>query len=540
MHDHMSTTELNSVRRYGPPRVSDLIDQFALSRPTADALVLNDQRISYSELKQRVDATARALLAAGIRKGDRIAVMTPPHPDYFVTFLASASIGAIWLGLNPRYREEELKYLVADAEPAILFARLRIGERDYTREISAMQRAAASIARVVLFGSEQRTSEYETFQQFIAGGTDVDPVLLQSARLGCGGRDPCLLVYTSGSTGRPKGALLHHEGIVEFSLSQNRVWPMREYRFLNYFPVNHVGCVLDVSCPTLAAGGCIVFLEQFSPEESLKLMERERITAWFSVPSTFLMQFEVPDFDSYDLSAVELIIWEGAAMPVEMIQRLNRRGAPLATNYSMTETAGITVVPPTHDLDLLANTVGEPFEDVQVRLVCEDDRLAATGETGEIQVKSIFNMLGYWRRPEATAETLLADGWLRTGDLGVQREDGRLRIVGRSKEMFKSGGYNVYPREVEDAIETHPKVALAAVVSRSDAVWQEVGVAYVVPKGALTIAELERHCRERLANYKVPKQFVVRDELPLLPIGKVDNVTLQRWAEESKKEADAG
>lgn len=536
----MSAADLEKVRRYGPPRVSDLLDRAALNTPDAEALVIDERRISYAELKKEVDATACALLAAGVGKGDRVAAMTPPHPDYFVTFLATASIGAIWLGLNPRYREEELKYVVGDAEPAILFARLRIGERDYSREIEAMRMAAASIRRVVLFDAEEPIGDCEPFRDFVDRVGGVDSAALQAARLACGGRDPCLLVYTSGSTGRPKGALLHHEGIVEFSLAQNRVWPVREQRFLNYFPINHVGCVLDVSCPTLAAGGCIVFMEQFTPEGSLRLMERERITAWASVPSTFQMQLALPDFDSYDLSAIELIIWEGAAMPVELIEQLARRGPPLATNYSMTEAAGITIVAPTHDLDVLSNTVGVAFDGVQIRLVDGNGRVVRQGETGEIQVKSLFNMLGYWRRPEATKDTLLAGGWLRTGDLGVLREDGRLRIVGRLKEMFKSGGYNVYPREVEDAIELHPKVALAAVVSQSDQVWQEVGVAYVIPKEPLTVAELERHCRERLANYKIPKRFVIRDELPLLPIGKVDKVTLKRWAEEFATTAEGG
>ena len=406
----MTAIHLENVRRYGPPRVSDLLETFAASQPDAEAMVLGEHRVSYGQLKQEVDAVARALLAAGVCKGDRIAAMTPPHPDYFVTFLAAASIGAIWLGLNPRYREEELTYVVTDAEPTILFARTRVGDRHYRREITAMQAAAESIARLVLLDLDDSIAGGETLRQFVEGGATLESGRLESARAACGGRDPCLLVYTSGSTGRPKGALLHHEGIVEFSLAQNRVWPLGTHRFLNYFPVNHVGCVLDISCPTLAAGGCIVFLEQFSPEESLRLMERERITAWASVPSTFQMQFAVPEFDSYDLSAVELIIWEGAAMPLETIQRLGRMGPPLATNYSMTETAGVTVVPPTHDLDVLANTVGEPFEGVEVRLVGEDGSFAPAGKAGEIQVRSIFNMLGYWRRPEATRETLLPDG----------------------------------------------------------------------------------------------------------------------------------
>jgi acyl-CoA synthetase (AMP-forming)/AMP-acid ligase II len=197
----------------------------------------------------------------------------------------------------------------------------------------------------------------------------------------------------------------------------------------------------------------------------------------------------------------------------------------------MTETtSAITIIHPTDDLDILADSVGLPFEGVEIRLVDSDGRVVEPGSPGEVESRSIFNMLGYWRREKETAEAFTADGFFRTGDLAVQRPDGRYRIVGRIKEMYKSGGYNVYPREIEDVIETHPSVAAAAVVSRPDELWQEVGVAFVVAEGALAIEDLETHCRERLANYKIPKAFVLCEELPLLPIGKVDKLTLAQRA----------
>jgi len=448
--------------------------------------------------------------------------------------LATSSIGAIWLGLNPRYRVAELEYVVGDAEPCLLFARTEIDGRDYANEIAAMCKAAPELKSLVLMDDAGSTRNGEALEAFLRHGDAVSESTLRKARAACGGRDPCLLVYTSGSTGRPKGALLHHEGIVRFSLAQNRAWPISPHRFLNYFPVNHVGCVIDVSCPTLAAGGCIVFLEQFEPEASLELMQNEGITAWASVPSVFSMQLALPSFDDFDLSAVQLVIWEGAAMPEEAIRRLARQFPRLASNYGMTETtSAITIVEPTNDLEVLANSVGRPFEGVEIRLTDAEGRIVAQGETGEVQCRSPYNMLGYWRRPEETAAAFTDDGFFRTGDLAMQRPDGRYRIVGRLKEMFKSGGYNVYPREVETAIEAHPAVEMAAVVSRPDPLWQEVGVAYVVLNGKATIGQLDNHCRERLAAYKVPKQFIICPELPLLPIGKVDKVALERRAQET-------
>jgi acyl-CoA synthetase (AMP-forming)/AMP-acid ligase II len=279
------------------------------------------------------------------------------------------------------------------------------------------------------------------------------------------------------------------------------------------------------------SGGTTIFMESFDPAQCLALMQAERVSVWGSVPSVFQMQLGLPNFDDYDLSAVQMILWEGAAMPAELITRLLRICPRLATNYGMTETtSAITIVEPTNDEDVLAHSVGYAFPGVEVRLADSDGREPADGTAGEVQARSRLNLLGYWRRPDATAEAFTADGYFKTGDLAVRRPDGRYRIVGRLKEMYKSGGYNVYPREIEATLERHPAIALAAVVATPDPLWDEVGVAYVVPREATTAAELERHCRAHLANYKVPKRFVIADELPLLPIGKVDKRALSERA----------
>jgi acyl-CoA synthetase (AMP-forming)/AMP-acid ligase II len=529
-------TQQSSVSQTPLPtlnRISDYLAWHAERSPGQEAVILEATRLSYQELNARVDAYARALIAAGVAKGDRVATLATPSPDYFVAFLATASIGAIWLGLNPRYRLEELCYATNDARPSLLLARAVIGGRDYREDLAAIRERAPSLRTTVLLDEpgDPRNSDADSLALFLQAGDAVSRTTLEERRAASGADDPCLIVYTSGSTGRPKGALLSHRAIIAFCLEQNQGWPARPMRVLNYFPINHVGCVIDVSCPALIAGGTIVFLEDFSPRRSLELIEQEKITIWGSVPSVFQMQLAEPDFNRYDLSAVQMIFWGGAAMPAETVERLLEFGVPLATNYGMTESgSAITAVPPTRDPEVLAKTVGWPFPGVEVRLVDSNGKLVADGETGEIQARSAQNMLGYWKRPKATAETLSVDGWLATGDLARRNEDGSYTIVGRAKEMYKSGGYNVYPREVEQVIESHPDVAMAAVVSTEDPVWQEVGVAYVVTYGTVSAKELDAYCRERLANYKLPKQFVLAEELPLLPIGKVDKVTLKERA----------
>jgi acyl-CoA synthetase (AMP-forming)/AMP-acid ligase II len=524
-----------------PPfaKVTDYVTWFAERTPDADALVLGSRRITYREMGQEVEALARALVAAGVGPGDRVATLSTPHPDSFIALLATISIGALWVGLNPRYRSSELREVMQDCKPKVLLTRTQIEDRHYHSEIDLLQKAVLSLERTVCLGSDPVIAGTESYQAFLDRGTTAQDGKLAAFRAKCKSTDPCIVVYTSGSSGRPKGAVLSHSALARFGEAQNRVWPLSRTTLLNYFPINHVGCVVDISCPALVAGGCIVFLEKFDAATAMRLMGSERVTMWGGVPSVFRMQLALPDFDSYDLSSVELIVWEGAAMPEPMIRRLAQICPRLATNYGLTETtSAVTVVAPTSDLDVLGNTVGEPYEGVEVRLVNPAGELVPDGEPGEIQARSSYNMLRYWERPEDTAATLLPDGWLRTGDLAVRRPDGRYTIVGRLREMYKSGGYNVYPREIENVLEAHPNVALAAVVSVADPLWQEVGIAYVVPRAPVTAGELEAHCRTRLANFKVPKHFCVRRELPLLPIGKVDKVALRGEASAAVEQAE--
>ncbi len=511
--------------------ISDFVFEHARMRPDAVALVLGERRWTYAALASAIDSLASAMVAAGIGRGDRVATLQTPHPDFLIALLATASIGGIWVGLNPRYQLAELRHVLADAAPKLLLARSEVPGRRYERELVELCADLPAIQHLVVFDGDPEVPGAITMAEFVRGAAACSPAGLRMARDGVGGRAPCLIVYTSGSTGQPKGAVLHHAGINEFCVAQNRLWPLEPHRVLSYFPINHIGGVVDTVLPCIAAGGTVVFMEQFDPAECLALMEREAVTLWITVPSVFQMQLDLPNFADYDLSAVQLIVWEGAEMPAGMIARLLQTCPKLATNYGMTETtSAITVVEPTHDIALLSGSVGHPFPDVEVRLVDSDGKVVADGAEGEVQARSRLNLLGYWQRPDATEASFTADGFFRTGDLAVRRPDGSFRLVGRLKEMYKSGGYNVYPREVETVLELHPAVSLAAVVARPDPVWQEVGVAYVQSSGDVEPAALEAHCRQHLANYKIPKIFVIERDLPTLPIGKIDKQELARRA----------
>jgi acyl-CoA synthetase (AMP-forming)/AMP-acid ligase II len=512
-------------------RISDYAAWHAAATPDAVALVLDGKVTSYASLSASVDALAKALIAAGVQKGDRVATLQSPHPDYVIAWLATASIGAIWLGLNPRYQTAELVYVIEDASPKILLTRTEIGGRSYLGEIASLLSATPTLELAVAFAGDIISEGITAMSAFLRAGEAISDSVLTSAREACGGRDPCVIVYTSGSTGKPKGALLHHEGIAAAALAQNEIWPIKPHRNLNFLPINHIGCVCDVTAPCLVSGGTLHFMEQFDPSAALRMIETEKLTVWGSVPSVFAMQMATPEYKTTDFSSVQLIIWEGAAMPDDMIGELLKIGPLLATNYSMTESVGgITVLAPTRDRELLANTVGDAFPSVDIRLVDENDAEVADGEPGEVAFKSRYAFLGYWQRPEATTEAFTADGFFKSGDLAIRRPDGRYRVVGRLKEMYKSGGYNVYPREVEMALEEHPLVDVAAVVSADDPLWQEIGVAYVMLSGDVETDVLETWCRERLANYKIPKRIIIEPDMPLLPIGKIDKVALKQRA----------
>jgi len=509
-------------------RISDYVDYHAARIPDSDALVLGDLRLSYLELQSQVNRCAAALLAAGIDKGDRVATLNTPHPDFFVTFLAAASIGAIWIGLNPKYRLEEYRYVIGNAQPRLLFSRSRIEDRDFSDDLQVLLNEFDCLQTVVILNEDPVPENTIHLADFIAQATTDD--LLTTARKQVTGDDTAMIVYTSGTTGKPKGAMIPHCGLAQVAHVQLGYWNASPIRALNFLPINHIGCVGDIACYTFVGGGTIVFMEKFDAADCLSLIESEQITCWLSVPTAFQLCLAHPDFDQYDLSCVQLIVWGGASAPKSLLSKLLEICPRLSTSYGQTESVGsLTFIRPCNDLDLLSVSVGQPVPEYDVRITDSDGNLAAQGETGEVQVKGDFIMRGYWNNPEATVETI-KDGWLCTGDLAIEDANGHYRLVGRLKEMFISGGYNVFPLEIEQLLESHPAVAMAAVVSIPDELFSEVGHAWILSEPGTTITEdeLANFCRDHLANYKVPKSIFIRNELPMLPIGKLDRRTLKK------------
>lgn len=493
------------------------VRHYAETTPDVEASVCPSQRLTYAELLEEVNRCAVALRAAGVTTGDRVATLSLPNSQFLVTFLATVSLDAIWLGLNPKHTRRELEYVLQDAKPVVVFFQRHIAGRDYGADFES----ANSIlrAQLVQFESTSPEDEVRTYREFVAAHEleTSTPATPPAAADG-----PSLLVYTSGTTGKPKGALISESALISAARKRIEAWGHDELRILMNLPISHIGGAGDITCTALVAGGTLVFMERFDAREAATTIQAERISSLFQVPTQLQLILDEAAATSADLTGLKSVCWSGARASDALIDLLAERfPGKLGSDYSMTESVGpITIVPLTGDLEILKRSIGWPADELEVTL--DED-------SSEILVRGDGLMLGYLNRPGATRDAIDASGWLHTGDVGRFNEDGTLALVGRTKEMFVSGGYNVYPAEVEGVLESHPDIAFAAVVPQKDELWGEVGCAFVQPleEAQIEPRALREFCRSQLANYKVPKSFRIEARLPLLAIGKIDRSGLR-------------
>jgi len=507
-------------------RIHDLLLHNERELPKVEAVVDGDVRLSYSELLEQVDQLAKALVAQGVSKGDRVATMAPPSKEFFLTYLAATSIGAIWHGLNPRYKKRDYAYLLEDAEPKIVFVFSPYDEREYDLELQAL---TDKVDVFVTIGSSQGRAV--DWQNFLSRGGAIDDITLQGRRDAVEPEDIAVIVYTSGTTGEPKGAMLSHKAIAR-SAQINARWMGEGLRSaICPAPINHVGCLNNICMNVLAFGGTIIFFPRVDPLALHTLNQREKPSYMVTSPTGFNMLLSSPGFTLDLMRSTQLIVYGGATTSKSTLEAFVPLGANMASVYGQTETCGI--VTSTHfddSLEVKAETIGRGLEGVELRVVRPDGEDVDTEETGELLVRAPFVMSGYFNRPDATREAFTKEGYLRTGDLCKRRSDGNIEFVGRIKEMFKSGGYNIYPMEIEQAICEHPSVLMAAVLSIPDEKFQEVGYAFVaaVPGDEILPEELKVFLSERIANFKIPKYFEILPQLPILANSKIDKQSLRK------------
>ena len=502
----------------------ELVSLRAEEQPEALAVIDGDLRLNNRELAQRVDAIARSLLSCGVNPGDRVATLAPPSADFWLIFLATASIGAIWQGLNPKYQRNEYAYLLGDATPLVVFVRSPFDERFYLDELQAL---ATHSPRFVQLSD----AALDEANDFVAEGRAISTLELSQRRQAVQAEDPAVIVYTSGTTGHPKGAMLSQRAIVQTALS-NIEWIGDGLECaVCPAPINHVGGLNNVCMTVFAAGGRIVFVPRVDFALLAQARERELPNYIVGSPTAFAMLLAIPGFSFASFDHYSVIVFGGAVTPVSHLTELRKSGARLSSVYGQTETTGMFTYT-AFDAPLLvtSETIGRPIRGNELRVVDAGGRAVATGGIAEIQMRGISMMSGYFNRPDATREAFTADGWLKTGDLGLVRADGEIAFAGRLKEMFKSGGYNCYPVEIELAICEHPDVAQAAVVAVPHDTFQEVGHAFLIaqPGRSLDIDKLKAFLRERIAHYKIPKTWSVLQAFDTLPNGKVDKRSMRQ------------
>ncbi len=513
------------------------VEKWAAAKPEAEAIVFEDERLTWAGFKRAMDRAAKAFLEAGVAPGDRVAMLSMARTEFPVTYMAAGKIGAMWLGLSPKFTIDELRYIIHDARPAVLVTLRQYLDKDLGATVRTLMDECGFLKKVLVIGG--RIEGAEAYADWVdRERAELDQALTDRAAA-VDADDEALLMYTSGSTGKPKGVVQTHRSIVaNIRVEIDKFYWKESARVLLHFPINHVAADVEIGFGAIMSGACMVLMDRFDPAATLAVIAREKLTALGQIPAMFLMEFKDPAFFQTDLSSIESFLWAGSAAPQIMVDVLGQicqtTGAKMITGYGSTETCGfVTYTEKGDGRDRLLHSAGKIAPPFSLQIVDEQRNPLADGQVGEIAVRGDFLMKGYFNNPAATAAVIDAEGWYYTADLASKDADGYITIAGRRSEMFKSGGENVYPREVEECLETHPSVLFAAVIAVPDELFQEVGWAWVMPLPGRQVAEEELRalCKEKLANFKVPKRFFIRPQVPMLASGKIDKLAL-------KKEAD--
>ncbi|MGI9590010.1 MAG: class I adenylate-forming enzyme family protein [Myxococcota bacterium] len=496
--------------------VASWLVRHAAERGDQPALADTTRRLDYAALEERVRRCAGALAARDVGRGDRVALVLGNATPFLETVLACARLGAIAVPLNARLTARELHGLLADCTPSLLVT-------------DADHRAAAAGACEGLPTPPAGRLDLDdaSYEAALTAADPIEEVAPVSPD------DPMLLLYTSGTTGTPKGALLPHRKTLANARNAEIFFGLGPRdRVLVVLPLFHSFGLKILALPTLHSGGLVLLQRHFDPARVWHAVTEEGITFFGGVPTMFrslLEALHAPETRDLDRSTLRFLFGAGAAVPVELIRGFERRGLVLKQGFGQTETSILCCLD-ARDAVRKAGSVGRPVEHAEVRCVRLDSldqapsawQDVAPGETGEIVVRGPLTMIGYWQRPDATAE-VLREGWLRTGDLATVDEDGFYTLVGRARHMFISGGENVYPAEVEAAFLEHPAVREIAVLGVPDERWGEVGHAWWVPEPGQEVDEaaLRAWGSERLADFKRPQRFIRVSQLPRTETGKV-------------------
>jgi fatty-acyl-CoA synthase len=499
--------------------------------PDRDALIdaPSGRRWTYAELAADVESVAKGLLALGIAKGDRVGIWAPNVPEWVLVQFATARIGAILVNINPAYRSHELSYVLTQAGIRTLISAERFKTSDYRAMVDEVRAQCPDLVEVFYIG----TDDWSTL---VAGGAAVGAEAVPQRESTLTFDDPINIQYTSGTTGFPKGATLSHHNILNngYFVARTQAWTEAD-RVCIPVPFYHCFGMVMGNLGAVTHGACMVIPGPgFEAAATLRAVAEHRCTVLYGVPTMFIAELAEPDFPEYDLSSLRTGVMAGSPCPVEVMKRvIAEMGMTEVTIcYGMTETSPVsTQTRPDDDLERRVASVGTVHPHLEVKVVDPSTGLVVPrGTPGEFCTRGYSVMLGYWNMPDRTAESIDAARWMHTGDLAVMDDDGYLSIVGRIKDMVIRGGENVYPREVEEFLYTHPDIVDAQAIGVPDARFGEELMVWVrLRDGAppLTIEALREFCSGKLAHYKIPRYVKVVDSFPMTVTGKVRKVEMR-------------
>ena len=491
--------------------------------------VASGRRWTYRELDDTVNDVARGLLGMGIETGERVGMWAPNCAEWTLVQYATAKIGAILVNINPAYRTHELAYAVNQSGLRVLVAATSFKTSDYRAMVHEVRPECSRVERVVYLDPED-------WDGLLAAGRDVPGEAVAERLAGLSPTDPINVQYTSGTTGFPKGATLSHRNIlnngyqvtelINFTEADRLAIPVPFYHCFGMV-MGNLGCTSHGATMVIPSPG-------FDPGTTLRAVQEERCTGIYGVPTMFIAMQNHPHFSSYDLSSLRTGLMAGSPCPVEVMKRCvaDMHMAEVGIAYGMTETSPVsTQTRVDDDLERRTSTIGRVHPHVEIKIADPvSGDVLPRGEVGEFCTRGYSVMLGYWEQPEKTAEAIGADGWMHTGDLAVMREDGYANIVGRIKDMVIRGGENVYPREIEEFLYTHPDIEDVQVIGVPDERYGEEVCAWVTMRSGATPLDAEAvraFCAGKLAHYKIPRYVMVVDEFPMTVTGKIRKVEMR-------------
>ena len=508
--------------------IANLVQAAGVRHADREAVVGPRTRLDYAELARRVRRAAAGVMAAGIRPGDRIGIWAPNTPDYVVAALGAVSAGAVLVPLGTRLKGGEAAELLRRTRASLLFVTSTFLGVSYVSALKAAGPLPDLRATVVLGETEAVPDGLLSWRAFLGAGADIPERAVEQRIAAVAPEDPADIMFTSGTTGLPKGAVTTHaQTLRAFGTWAELAGLAAGDRYLVVNPFTHTFGWKAGILACLMSGATILPQPVFDPEAVLAKIATERVSVLPGAPTIYQTLLDHPARDKHDLGSLRLAVTGAAVVPLELVHRVRDELGleTVLTAYGLTESCGMVTMCRRDDTpDTVAATSGRAIPDVEVRVRDADGKDLPPGEPGEVQVRGYTVMRGYYEDPAATAETFTADGWLRTGDIGVLDDRGNLRITDRLKDMFTVGGFNAYPAEIERILARHPLVADSAVVGVPDPRLGEVGRAFVVPRqqpAPEAASELVDWCRREMANYKVPREVVFVADLPRNASGKV-------------------